>query len=75
MVGFAASSLGVGTAMATTAGFYLLAAVIVAFFLPETRGRELTSGRQETPTSGEDAPAGYSGEPQGNRVPGAPDAR
>ena len=43
MVGFAASSLGVGTAMATTAGFYLIAAVIVAFFLPETRGRELVS--------------------------------
>lgn len=75
MVGFAASSLGVGTAMATTAGFYLLAAVIVAFFLPETRGRELTSGRQETPTAAEDAPDGYPGVPQRNRVPDTPDAR
>jgi len=43
MVGFLANSYGVGLAMVGTAGFYLLAAIIVFFFLPETRGRELES--------------------------------
>lgn len=41
MVGFLATNLGVGTAMATTAGFYVVAAVIVYFFLRETKGVDL----------------------------------
>lgn len=44
MVGFMAHSAGVGAAMMGTALFYLLAAAIVFFFLPETRGRELETG-------------------------------
>ncbi|MDN5744960.1 MAG: MFS transporter, partial [Nocardioidaceae bacterium] len=41
MVGFLAANLGVGLAMATTAGFYVLAAVIVFGFLRETKGVDL----------------------------------
>jgi len=42
MIGLLSTSVGVGLAMASAASFYLIAAVIVLFFLPETRGRELT---------------------------------
>jgi MFS family permease len=44
MVGFLATTSGVGLAMAGTAAFYVLAGVIVLFFIPETRGRELVTG-------------------------------
>lgn len=53
MVGFLATTSGVGMAMMGTALFYLLAAVIVFFFLPETRGRELETGT--APTSAQKA--------------------
>ncbi|SDV46138.1 MFS transporter [Chitinasiproducens palmae] len=41
MVGFLSSGNHVGSALAATAGFFALAALIVFFFLPETRGGEL----------------------------------
>lgn len=40
-VGYFATSHGVGSALGATAGFYLLAAVIVLLFLPETKGEQL----------------------------------
>lgn len=40
-VGFLATSFGLGGALAFTAGFFLLAGLIVLFFLPETKGAEL----------------------------------
>jgi len=42
MVGFAAGVYGISSALALTAGFFLLAALIVFFFLPETKATELT---------------------------------
>lgn len=42
LIGFFASSYGVGIGLTATAGFFALAALIVALFLPETRGVELT---------------------------------
>lgn len=41
MVGFLATSYGLGGALAFTAGFFLLAGLIVLFFLPETKGASL----------------------------------
>jgi len=40
-VGFLATSYGLGGALAFTAGFFLLAGLIVLFFLPETKGADL----------------------------------
>lgn len=53
LVGFLATLYGVGTALAVTAAFYLLAAVVVFFFLPETKGTALETeavlgGEQES---------------------------
>jgi MFS family permease len=42
LIGFLANGYGVGIGLAATAGFFALAALIVALFLPETRGVELT---------------------------------
>ncbi|MBK1787949.1 MFS transporter [Prauserella cavernicola] len=44
LVGVMATNLGVGMALTGTAGFYLLAAIVVLLFLPETKGQELTTG-------------------------------
>lgn len=41
MVGFLSGNYGVGSALAMTSGFFLLAALLVFFFLPETKGVEL----------------------------------
>lgn len=41
MVGVIAGSYGLSGALAFTAGFFLLAALVVLFFLPETKGAEL----------------------------------
>ena len=41
MVGLLASSFGLAGALAFTAGFFLLAALIVLLFLPETKGAQL----------------------------------
>lgn len=41
IVGFMSLTFGPAMALASTAGFYLLAAVVVFFFLPETKGRDL----------------------------------
>lgn len=41
MVGFLATSFGLGGALTFTAGFFVLAGLIVLFFLPETKGAEL----------------------------------
>lgn len=43
MVGFLLIAFGPAVALGSTAGFYLLAAVLVFFFLPETRGKSLES--------------------------------
>lgn len=43
VVGFASAGFGVGGALSITGGFYLLAAIIVFFFLKETRGTDLAS--------------------------------
>jgi len=40
-VGFFSATHGVASALGATAGFFALAAVIVYFFLPETKGGEL----------------------------------
>lgn len=40
-VGLLSDQFGVGLGMVGTAGFYLVAALIVLFFLPETRGKKL----------------------------------
>jgi hypothetical protein len=40
-VGFLATSFGLGGALACTAGFYVLAGLIVLFFLRETKGAAL----------------------------------
>jgi MFS family permease len=42
LVGFFAVSYGVGSALCLTSGFFVLAALIVYFFLPETKGIALT---------------------------------
>jgi MFS family permease len=44
LVGFLSLQFGPVIALGSTAGFYLIAAIVVFFFLPETRGTELTSG-------------------------------
>jgi len=44
VVGVLASQFGVGMALTGTAACYLLAAIIVLLFLPETNGRELATG-------------------------------
>jgi MFS family permease len=41
IVGLVAGKSGVGSALALTSGFFLLAALLVFFFIPETRGAEL----------------------------------
>lgn len=41
MVGFLSGNYCVGSALAMTSGFFLLAALLVFFFLPETKGVEL----------------------------------
>ncbi|PUA18592.1 MFS transporter [Glaciimonas sp. PCH181] len=41
MVGFLSGNYGVGSALAMTSAFFLLAAILVFLFLPETKGREL----------------------------------
>lgn len=41
MVGFLSGNYGVGSALGMTSAFFLLAAILVFFFLPETKGQEL----------------------------------
>lgn len=48
MVGFLSIAYGPTWALASTAGFYLLAAVLVFFFLPETKGKMLESDSVKT---------------------------
>lgn len=43
VIGFMSSGFGVGGALTITAAFYLLAAIIVFFFLKETRGTDLAA--------------------------------
>jgi MFS family permease len=47
LVGFLLIAFGPAVALGSTAGFYLLAAVLVFFFLPETRGKMLESDSEK----------------------------
>lgn len=50
MVGFLSIAFGPVVALGSTAGFYLIAAILVFFFLPETRGKMLESDSDAVPT-------------------------
>ncbi|MGJ3508775.1 MFS transporter [Enemella sp. A6] len=54
VIGVASKTFGVGGALTITAGFYFLAAVIVFFFLPETRGTDLSEVGHREVSSADD---------------------
>lgn len=53
VVGLLAGHFGVGMALTGTAAFYVLAALIVLLFLPETKGQELTTDSAPEPRCSE----------------------